>query len=550
MVLGLLTRASATEGLLLAQENGPEYELATIDLVIVAAYIVFILGLGFWVGRGKKDTEEYFLGGRGAIWPIVGFALVAANFSGTHYIGLAGAGYAEGISVWNYEWVATIVLVFFAFFILPFYIRSRVSTVPEFLERRYDRRSRYAFSGFTVVTAMLIDSAGALFAGAIVLQLLFPGVPLMVHVSVIALLGGVYVILGGLQAVMITDTVQGVILYLAGGAIFLFLFAELDFSWAAIQELAPEDGWTVTPPADHEFLPWPGILTGVIWLSVYYWITNHVVVQKVLAAKDLNHGRWGILFAGVMQLPFLIILILPGTMGHAVFPDLEDPDQIFPALAFEFMPVGFRGLIFAAMVAALMSTLDSVLNGAASLVTNDFVKTRQRDFSEARLLLIGRVLVGLFMIGAALWAPVIVGFPTLVEYFQSFLSWVTMPVVVVIVGGIFWKRATRPAGFWTLAIVAPIGFLGFLGTEIFELFELQFLYAAGLSLVISLVMFVVISLATPAPVLAEIEDYVWRRGMWKEETAELEGVPFWQNYRFLGVGLLLLTAAVVLPFFN
>jgi solute:Na+ symporter, SSS family len=527
-----------------------QFELATVDLAIVVGYVIFILGVGFWVGRGKTDTEEYFLGGRGMVWPLVGFALVAANFSGTHYIGLAGAGYEEGISVWNYEWIATIVLVFFAFFIVPFYIRSRVSTVPEFLERRYDPKARYAFSGFTVLTAMLIDSAGALFAGAITLRLLFPEVPLWVHISVIALLGGVYVILGGLQAVMITDTIQGIILYLAGGVIFVILFSQLDFSWAAIQELAPEDGWTIAPSRDDEFLPWPGIFTGVIWLSVYYWMTNHIVVQKVLAAKDLNHGRWGILFAGVMQLPFLIILILPGTMGRGVLPDLEEPDQIFPALAFEIMPVGVRGLVLAALIAALMSTLDSVLNGAASLVTNDFVKTRDRDFSERTLLLIGRVLVGLFMIGAALWAPVIFGFPTLVEYFQSFLSWVTMPVVVVILGGIFWRRASRQAGFWTLAIVAPIGFLGFLAVEIFEMFELQFLYAAGLSLVVSLVVFVVLTLATPAPAREEIEDYVWRRGMWKEETAELADVPFWQNYRFLGIALLLLTAAVVLPFLN
>jgi solute:Na+ symporter, SSS family len=527
-----------------------QFDLATVDYAIVAAYIVFILGLGFWVGRGKKNTEEYFLGGRGAVWPIIGFALVAANFSGTHYIGLAGAGYEEGIMVWNFEWVATIVLVFFAFFIVPFYIRSRVSTVPEFLERRYDRKARYAFSGFTVFAAMLIDSAGALFAGAIVLQLLFPGVPLWFHVSVIALLGGIYVILGGLQAVMITDTIQGIILYLAGGIIFVILFAELDFSWAAIQELAPDDGWTVTPPTDHEFLPWPGIFTGVIWLSVYYWITNHVVVQKVLAARDLNQGRWGILFAGLMQLPFLIILILPGTMGRAVFPDIEDPDQIFPALAFEFMPVGVRGLILAALIAALMSTLDSVLNGAAALVTEDFVKTRDRQFSERTLLITGRVLVGLFMIGAALWAPILTGFPTIVEYFQSFLSWVTMPVVVIILGGIFWRRATRQAGFWTLATVAPVGFVGFLGAEIFDVFDLQFLYAAGLSLLVSLVVFVALSLMTTAPDPEEIRDYVWRRGLWKEESRELEDVPFWQNYRFLGIALLLLTLAVVLPFVN
>ena len=226
-----------------------EFELATVDIVIVAAYVVLILGVGFWAGRGKSDIDSYFLGGRQHLWPLVGFGLMAVNFSGTQYIGLAGAGYEEGIAVWNYEWMAALVLVFFALFIIPFYLQSKISTVPEFLEKRYDRRSRYAFSGFTVGTAMFIDSAGAMFAGAITLQLLFPDQPLWLHVVFIALLGGVYVILGGLQAVMITDTVQGILLFVAGGIIFVVAFAQFDFDWSTLVDLAPEDGWTIAPPA-------------------------------------------------------------------------------------------------------------------------------------------------------------------------------------------------------------------------------------------------------------------------------------------------------------
>ena len=207
----------------------PDFDLAGIDLAIIGAYAVMILGIGFWVGRGKKDDEDFFLAGRGMAWPMVGFALIAANFSGTQYLGLAGAGFDQGIAVWNYEWMATLVLLVFALLILPFYLQSKISTVPEFLEKRYDRRSRYTFSGFNVLTGMLIDSAGAMFAGALVLQLLFPDVPLGVHIAVIAVLGGAYVILGGLQAVMITDTIQGLLLFGAAGAIFLTIFADRTF---------------------------------------------------------------------------------------------------------------------------------------------------------------------------------------------------------------------------------------------------------------------------------------------------------------------------------
>jgi SSS family solute:Na+ symporter len=526
----------------------PDFDLQGIDLAIIGAYVVGIVFLGFWVGRRKEDSEGYFLAGRGMTWPMVGFALIAANFSGSLYLGLAGAGYDQGIAVWNYEWMATLVLLFFAVLILPIYLQSRISTVPEFLERRYDRRSRKAFSAFNVVTGMFIDSAGAMFAGALVLSLLFPDVPLMVHIVAIALLGGIYVILGGLQAVMITDTIQGALLFLAGGVIFVMVFAEFGNDWSVLPELAPEGGWTIAPPPDDEFLPWPGLFTGAVWLGFYVWITNHMVVQKVLSAKNLDHGRWGALFAGVMQLPLLVLLIFPGILARGVFEDLEDPDLAWPSLVFEFLPVGVRGVVVAALIAALMSTLDSVLNGASSLVINDWVKTRDKEYTEKQLLRYGRIMVGVFMVVAAAWAPVITTFANIVEYFQSFLGYVTMPVVVVLLGGIFWKRATAAAGFWTLAVVFPLGLVGFVTGEILELYDLQFLYATGVMVVLSAIVFVAISLATPAPDPSGFEEVSFTRETWREESEELAGKPWYANYRYLSLAILILTVAVVVPF--
>ncbi len=526
----------------------PDFDLAPLDLAIIAAYAVMIVGIGFWVGRNKKDSDDFFLAGRGMVWPMVGFALIAANFSGTQYLGLAGAGYEEGIAVWNYEWMATLVLLVFALLILPIYLQSKISTVPEFLERRYDRRSRYTFSGFNVITGMFIDSAGAMFAGALVLQLLFPDVPLGVHIAVIAGLGGAYVILGGLQAVMITDTIQGVLLFGAAGAIFVSIFANFDFDWSVLPELAPEGGWTVAPPADDEFLPWPGIFTGAIWLGFYVWVTNHMIVQKVLAAKNLDHGRWGALFAGGMQLPLLVLLIFPGILATGVWEELPDPDMAWPAMVFEFLPVGARGLVIAALIAALMSTLDSVLNGASSLVVNDFVKPRSSNLSERQLLMIGRALVAAFMVVAALWAPVITTFDTLVEYFQSFLGYVTMPLVIVLLGGIFWKRATAPAAFWTFAGLGPLGLLAFFATEIFELVELQFLYGTGIMVALSIIVFVGISLVTTAPDPESIEEVSFDRATWQAESRELADKPWYANHRWLALGLFVLTVVVVVPF--
>ena len=522
----------------------PDFKLDKLDLGIIVGYVVLILAIGFWVGRKKQSSEAYFLAGRGAAWPMVGFALMAANLSGTSYIGLAGAGYHDGIAVWNYEWMATLVLVFFAVFILPFYLRSQVNTMPEFLEKRYDRRSRSVFSVFTVFTAMFIDSAGALFAGAVVLKLLFPEISLSVLIAVVALLGGAYVILGGLHAVMVTDAIQGILLLTTGAIIFYLVFQELG-SWEAVRQAAPEGGFTIAKPPDDDFLPWPGIFTGVIWLGFYYWTTNHIVVQKVLAAKSLDHGRWGVLFAGLTQLPLLFLLILPGLMGRALYPDLEQPDQIWPALAFDFLPTGLRGLVFAALVAALMSTLDSVLNGAASLVMNDFVTQRKPQLTDQKKLLYSRVLVGVFMIVAAIWAPQIQRFEGIVEYFQSFLGYITMPVVVVFLGGLFWARGTKEAAFWTLVVGWPIGLAGFISAEILEYLPIQFLYGAGIMFTLSAVLYFAISRATQAPDRRTVAALTWSRRYWHEESEELSGKPWWKNYRVLGLALAVLTLTMI-----
>jgi solute:Na+ symporter, SSS family len=281
-------------------------------------------------------------------------------------------------------------------------------------------------------------------------------------------------------------------------------------------------------------------------LGFYYWTTNHVVVQKTLSAKNLDHGRWGVLLAGFMQLPFLFLLILPGVMGRVLYPDLTEPDQIWPALVFDFLPIGLKGLVFAALIAALMSTLDSVLNGAASLVVNDLVKTRKRwRFSDRQLLLLSRVMIGFFMVAAALWAPMILRFEGIVEYFQSFLGHITMPVVVVFLGGLFWPGATSHGAFYTMLIIFPVGFAAFLVGEVFGFYELQFLYATGLLLLLSSILFVAISLRTEPPEAAKVKQMCWSRRFWREESAELRGKPLWKSYRLQGMVLTVVTFIMI-----
>ena len=325
------------------------------------------------------------------------------------------------------------------------------------------------------------------------------------------------------------------------------VFAQYEFNLGVLPDLAPEGGWTIARPADDDFLPWPGIFTGVIWLGFYTWISNHIIVQRVLAAKNLDHGRWGALFAGALQLPIMILLVFPGILARDVFDDLEDPDLAWPSLVFELLPVGLRGLVVAALIAALMSTLDSVLNGASHLVVNDFVMPHKKLSDKAQLLL-SRSLVAIFMVIAIAWAPVILSFDTLIEYFQSFLGYVTMPIVVVLGAGLFWRRGTAPAAFWTLVTMVPAGLVGFATGEILDLHPIQSLYATGIMLVLSLVVFVAISLRTEAPDPEDIEDVTFDRETWREESKELKDKAWYANHRVLGVGLVALTLVVVIPF--
>ncbi|WP_427197765.1 sodium:solute symporter family transporter [Ornithinimicrobium sp. Y1847] len=278
--------------------------------------------------------------------------MVATNMSGATFVGLAGGAYEQGISIFAYEWMSAVILVIFIFFILPFYLRSKVFTLPEYLEKRYDRRSRMAFAGFNLFANMFIDMAAALFAGAVIVKVLYPEVPMIVSVAALGILAAIYTVIGGLGAVMISDSIQATITILGGVIVMIATFNAVE-SWDAVTEAAGDERMSLILPPDHSELPWPGLITGVLVIGMYYWTTNQLVVQRTLGAKSLDHGRWGSLLAGLIKLTFLFLFIFPGVMALALYPNLEEPDTVFPTLVFDLLPVGLRGLILAAVIAAI-----------------------------------------------------------------------------------------------------------------------------------------------------------------------------------------------------
>ena len=524
------------------------FEISFIDIAILVASLLLSRLIPLWLTRGKQgDSSGFFLGGRNFVWPLIGFSLLATNVSGASFVGLAGAGYAQGISVYSYEWMAAIILIFFVFFILPFYLKSGVFTMPEFLERRYDRRSRLAFSALLIFFSTFLGSAGALYGGALVGLTIFPGVPLWVGVVVLALLAGVMSIFGGLGAVVISDTIQAIIL-LIGGVLVLIATLNAIPSWDAMVAAVPERALHIIQPADDPDLPWPGLVTGLIIIGIYAWTTEQVAVQRVLGAKNLDHGRWGAIFAGFLKLPILFLMILPGTMALTLYPDLQSPDMVFPKLVADLMPTGVKGIILAALVAAITSSVDSTLNSASTLVTMDFVKPFRPEISEKKLVQIGRITTVVVMIVAVLWAPQIMNFSSLWNYVQSIFSYVTPPIVAIFLVGIFWKRANRHGAFAAFTLGIGLGVGGFFANEIAGLFPIHFLYAALISFLGSIAIHVVVSLMTAPEPDEKTEGLIWSPSLWHDETEALKSVAWWKNYRYQAVLLFVTTAVIVIWF--
>lgn len=521
----------------------PSFELSTLDLTIIFGYFIIVMVIGILVGRNHKNAEDYFLAGRSMIWPFIGISLFASNISSTTLIGLSGDAYATGISVFNYEWMASVVLVFFAFFFLPLYLRSKVFTMPEFLEKRFDSRSRYYFSGLTLIGNILIDTAGALYAGGILLQLIFPEFSLSLIILALAVSAGIYTIVGGLKAVIYTDAIQTVLILIGACSVSYLAFDKIG-SWQAVMDVTPPDMLSLVRPASDASLPWTGLLFGVPILGFYFWCTNQFMVQRVLSAKSVQHGRHGVLFAALLKLPVLFIMVFPGTMARVLYPDLPQPDLVYPTLIFDLLPTGLLGLVVAGLLAALMSSIDSTLNSASTLVTMDFVHKFKPNLNQKQLMNVGRLTAFIFMLAAALWAPYIQEMGSLFKYLQNVLAYIAPPVVAVFVLGVFWSRMNAHGAFYSLmASLLAIIFI-MLGEHLFEIFSLHFLHVAGILFAFSLITAWLVSIFTQAP--AEKPELVWSRAQLQQDIKEQSQLPIWQNIFVLSALLLTITSALVI----
>ncbi|MEL6594104.1 MAG: sodium:solute symporter, partial [Bacteroidota bacterium] len=498
-----------------------------IDIGIIFGYLALVLLIGGIVAFRTRSDEDLFLGGRSLGWGLIGLSLFASNISSTTLIGLSGAAYKTGIVQSVYEWSMGIPFILLALVFIPLYIKSRITTIPEFLEYRFDRRSRMIFSVITIFISIVVDTAGGLYAGSRVLEVFFPDLIIWQTSLMLAVFAGVYTAFGGLKAVVYTDAIQAIILIVGCSILTFLLFEQLDFSWDKMIAAAPEGHFSVVRPLDDDSLPWPGLILAVPFLGFWYMATNQYITQRVLGAKNIQHARWGVMLAGALKMLPFFIMVIPGAMAISLIPGIEDIDMVFPVMVTEILPVGLLGLVLAGLISAILSSVDSTLNSASTLVVVDFIKTRNPDISTKKMVQYGRLSTFVFMLVAAAWSPMIAQFDGLWAYLQEMFGIVVPPIVVIFLLGTFYKRGNGDGAFWTLVLGTAFGLTLFILGKL-DLWPLHYTINVGLNVAFSSAIFVFVSLQTPAPDPEVVAKYTFRKELIDMEN---ENQPWYRDYK-------------------
>lgn len=435
------------------------------DLAVLALYFVLIALVGWRCSRNsREDSGAYFLGGSNIGWLAIGASLFASNISAEHFIGLAGSGAAGGLAVGQFEWLACLILLLLGWLFVPFYLKTGVFTMPEFLETRYNSACRTYLASVSLLAYVFTKISVAVYAGALVLQTIL-GWNLWLGATLLIVATGIYTVFGGLRAVIYTDLLQAGILIL-GAALLTWLALDKVGGVSVLLAELPSGYFNLWKPITHPDFPWTGILFGAPILGIWYWCTDQMIVQRTLAAKNLDQARKATIFAGFLKLLPVFVLVLPGLAGRVLYPQTP-PDQIYVTLVHNLLPVGIRGLVVAGLLAALMSSLSSVFNSSSTLVVMDFYRKWRPQASEKQLVRAGQLATVLLVLMGLAWLPLIgLMSEQLYLYLQSVQAYISPPIAAVFLVGLLWRRANGTAAITTLLTGFGLGALRF-GAEIF-----------------------------------------------------------------------------------
>lgn len=465
-----------------------------IDYIIFIIYVLIIVGVGLYVSRTKKGVErtsqDYFLAGRQLKWWAIGASLIAANISAEHFIAMSGSGYRIGLGIAAYEWIAAIVLIIVGKYFLPMFLDKGIYTMPQFIESRYNKSVSVAFAVFWLLVYVFVNLTSVIWLGALAMDRIM-GIPLMWGIVGLAAFSAIYSLYGGLKAVAWTDVVQ--VFFLIGGGLIttvLALYAvsggEGIISGLAViyekatyphltmiipQETIVPDGAGGTTDAFYD-LPGLAVILGAMWLvNLGYWGFNQFIIQKGLAAENIKHAKRGLVFAGYLKILIPVIVVLPGIAAYVLFqhPEIiqdggytgviERADEAYPWLLRNIVPPGIRGLTFAALVAAIVSSLSAMINSTSTIFTIDIYKEFfKKNASERELVMVGRIVAFTALVIAVFSArPLLGGLDQAFQYIQEYTGYIYPGVVVVFGMGLFWKQATARAALWTAIATIPAG---------------------------------------------------------------------------------------------
>ncbi|MGD8699085.1 MAG: sodium:solute symporter [Gemmatimonadales bacterium] len=487
----------------------------TLDWVVVSAYFAVLLGVAWWVLKQKQETStDYFLAGRHVGWFVIGASIFASNIGSEHIVGLAGTGAKTGVAMGLYElhsWLALLL----GWVFIPFYLRSRVFTMPEFLEKRYSPSARWFLSLVMLVGYVLTKVSVTVYAGAVVFQVLM-GVDFWTGALVIVILTGMYTVAGGLRAVLYTETVQMFVLIAGSVAVTIIGLVKMG-GWDNVVATAGPDHLNLFLPTDHPEFPWPGMVLAPPIVGLWYWCTDQYIVQRVLGARNEAQARRGTIWAAYLKLlPFFIFLI-PGVIAFALARngqlELDSADQAFPVMVKTLLPVGLRGLVAGGLLAALMSSLAAVFNSCSTLFTMDIYKKLRPQAPERRLVLVGRIATGVVVITGLLWIPLMQAISgELYHYLQSVQAYIAPPIAAVFFLGIFWKRLNAAGAMAALVGGFALGMARLvaelakesLSGALYWFADVNFLYFALILTAVCVALLVGISLLYPAPAFEQI----------------------------------------------
>ena len=456
-----------------------------LDYLIFISYAVLILGVGLWVSRDKKghqkNAEDYFLASKSLPWWAIGASLIAANISAEQFIGMSGSGFALGLAIASYEWMAALTLIIVGKYFLPIFIEKGLYTIPEFVEKRFSTNLKTILAVFWIGLYIFVNLASVLYLGSLALETIM-GIPVVYGVVGLSLFAAAYSLYGGLSAVAWTDVIQVVFLIL-GGIVTTYLVLNtvsggegVMAGFKTIYETAPDRFSMILDASNPEFknLPGIGVLVGGLWVAnLYYWGFNQYIIQRTLAAKSLKESQKGILFAAFLKLIIPLIVVVPGIAAYTIvnnpellstlgeigqqnIPSVGQSDKAYPWLL-QLLPVGLKGLAFAALTAAIVSSLASMLNSTSTIFTMDIYKEYfDKDAGDKKTVNVGRISAAIALVIASITAPLLGGIDQAFQFIQEYTGVVSPGILAIFLLGLFWKKATNKAAIIGALTSIPI----------------------------------------------------------------------------------------------